>query len=51
MSHLGELLAQLDPQELCHDGVVGHSHKGRARTADPYGLGAAVKAGKLRTAL
>lgn len=42
---LRELLAQLDLQELCHDGVVGHSHEGRARTADPDGLGAAVKAG------
>ena len=41
---LGELLTQLDLQELCHDGVVGHSHEGRAR-ANPDGLSAAVKAG------
>ena len=29
---LGELLTQLDLQELCHDGVVSHGHEGRART-------------------
>lgn len=27
---LRELLAQLDLQELCHDGVVGHSHEGQS---------------------
>ena len=42
---LGELLTQLDLQELCHDGIVGHRHEGRAGAADPDGLGAAVEAG------